>query len=196
MESSHVLESLARRLRNGAVGVLGTDTVYGLVAAADNADAVERIFALKGRDGDKPLIILIGEASDLASFGIVPTPAQQEFLAKAWPGKVSVVFPAPHAQLEYLHRGRGSIAFRLPDNPDLRALLKLSGPLASSSANLQGQKVAETMLEAQAYFSTRADFYHDAGSLPPTPSTLVDFDGVGGAPRVLRQGAADVSSLL
>ncbi len=77
-------------LKKGGVGVIPTDTLYGLVASAGNPAAVERVYRLKGRAPDKPCIILISSLADLKKFGVNPNKTDLKLLAKLWPGPVSI----------------------------------------------------------------------------------------------------------
>ncbi|PIR83295.1 hypothetical protein COU19_00995 [Candidatus Kaiserbacteria bacterium CG10_big_fil_rev_8_21_14_0_10_56_12] len=80
-------------LRGGAVGVLATDTLYGLVASALHEGAVTHVYRLKRRSPKKPCIILIASLDDLATFGIELSPAMREALTRYWPGPTSIVLP-------------------------------------------------------------------------------------------------------
>lgn len=178
-------------LKNGGVGVLPTDTLYGLVACANNKKAVLRVRAIKGRDGDKALIILIPSIASLATFGIALTPAQKTFARAHWPNKVSIIFPCARRSLAYLHGGQNSLAFRIPKNAALRALLRKTGPLVAPSANPQGMPPAQTISEAKKYFGTSVDFYVAGAIKKGKPSTVVSVSQSGEI-EVIRAGAVRV----
>jgi L-threonylcarbamoyladenylate synthase len=163
---------VAAILQNGGIGVIATDTLYGIVGRALDKPAVNRIYRLKRRHPDKPFIILISDYGDLASFNINLTPALKRQLNSYWPGPVSVVLPCPHASLAYLHRGKKSLAFRLPAKKTLRSLLKLTGPLVAPSANPEGHSPAQTISQARSYFENTVDFYRP-GQTGPRPSRLI-----------------------
>lgn len=154
-----------------------TDTLYGLVGSAYSPGAVERIYELRQRDKDKPCIVLISSVADLAAFGITLPPKLELHLPEFWPGTVSIIFPVPDEKFAYLHRGGKSLAFRLPQNKDLIAILKETGPLVAPSANIQGLPPARTVEEAEKYFATKVDFYQDGGELTADPSAIVRFEG-------------------
>ncbi|HEX8974424.1 MAG TPA: L-threonylcarbamoyladenylate synthase [Patescibacteria group bacterium] len=178
-------------LKMGGVGVLSTDTIYGLVGGALSKKTVERIYVLRKRNPKKPLIILIGSLRDLELFSIKLSNEQKKTLKGLWPGKVSVVLPCKLKKFTYLHRGTETLAFRLPDDEMLKKLLKKTGPLVVPSANFEGEKPAVTIREAKKYFKDDVDFYVDAGKLKSKPSTLVRFDG-NSEVEVLRQGAVKI----
>lgn len=181
----------AEALKKGAVGVIPTDTVYGVVCSALQPQGLERLYAIKKRRPDKAYIVLISVVDDIAQFTTL-SPQARKLLTQFWPGPVSVVLPTKDAALEYLHRGNESIAFRLPADPSLQALLKVSGPLAAPSANPEGLPPAKTITEAYAYFKDDVDFYVDGGPLHNSPSTLIAL-GENGTVKILRQGAVKIT---
>lgn len=178
-------------LASGGIGVFPTDTLYGVVGSALEKKTVERIYGLRDRDLDKPMIILISSLKDLEIFGIVLSAKQKKSLKKLWPGKVSVVLDCPLKKFQNLHRGGKTLALRLPDDKNIIKLLKKTGPLVAPSANMAGQKPAETFYEAQKYFGDKVDFYINAGKLKSKPSTLVRMDAAGNI-TVLREGAVKI----
>ena len=162
-------------LLNGGVGILPTDTIYGIVGSALSEKAVARIYKLRKRNPKKPLIILISSLKDLELFNIKPDIKTKKLLNKFWPGKVSIIFLRVDKKLAYLHRGIKSLAFRLPKKRDLRKLLEETGPLVVPSANWEGFPPANTIKEAKRYFNKGVDFYVDAGKLTAEPSALIQI---------------------
>jgi len=177
---------LVQQLKAGKVGVIPTDTLYGLVGSALNQEVVERIYRLRRRDTKKPMIILIGGIAELKKFGIKPDQITLKFLKRYWPGEVSVVLRCPSKRWAYLHRGGGTLAFRWPKSTALEKLLRQTGPLVAPSANWAGEPPAATVKQAQKYFSGEMDFYVNTGKLTGKPSTVVRL--AGGKPQILREG--------
>ncbi len=183
-------------LMAGGVGVMPTDTLYGIVGSALRSRTVARIYRLRRRSPKKPMIILIGDVRDVSRFGVHLDRATSKLLKKVWPGKVSVVLPIAEGRasvlkkFKYLHRGGGSLAFRLPRPAWLRAMLQKTGPLVAPSANFEGALPAKTIAAAKKYFGDRADFYIDAGRLNAKPSTLIEIKH--GAANILRRGAGKI----
>jgi L-threonylcarbamoyladenylate synthase len=173
----------ASRLMAGEIGVLPTDTLYGIVGAATKPAVVERIYDLRQRERDKALIVLLADAADLALFKAKIGDRAQELFDRSWPGPVSMIVPVLAPEWRHVHRGLDGIAFRVPAKPELRALLKQVGPVVAPSANLAGEMPALTVDEAYAYFGDNV-FYLDEGRIEGSPSALVDtrLD----PPRVLR----------
>ncbi len=172
-------------LASGGIGVIPTDTQYGIVTSAFDPDAVERIYQLRRRDPDKPFIILILDVDDLEQFGVIVSDKLREALSAYWPGPASIVLPTADDQFSYLHRGKCTLAFRVPDDGDLRSLLKETGPLVAPSANPAGEPPARTVLEAKQYFGGDIDIYVDGGMVDNPPSAVIDLST--GTPIVLRK---------
>lgn len=170
------------------VGVLPTDTLYGVVASALNEEAVRRVYALKGRTPTKPCIILIPSPEEVAAFGVTLSVERREVLARYWPGPVSIILSCGPDVPEYLHRGTGTLAFRVPNDERLASFLRRSGPLIAPSANPEGLQPAETIEAAKEYFGTRVDFYLDGGVRAGAPSKLIALDEHGSV-TVLRDAA-------
>lgn len=168
-----------------------TDTLYGIVGSALNKKAVARIYKLRKRNLRKPMIILISSLSDLRRFGIKPDFRTTKILQTLWPGKVSVVLTCGSKKFSYLHRGKKSLAFRLPASKNLRKILDKTGPLVAPSANLEGKPPAKTIKEAKKYFGDKVDFYVNAGKIDSAPSTLVGFKNK--KLTLLREGAGKIS---
>lgn len=177
-------ETVVKLLEDGAVGLVPSDTVYGLSAVALNEGSVRRIYELKGRDNHKPYIILLADFNQANQLGI--NPEDLSLVSRLWPAPLTFIAPAENAP-EFLHRGTQSLAIRIPNNETLRELLVLVGPLLSTSANLQGEAIAQDMSMAKLYFGDKLDFYVDAGTLSGQPSTIVQAQN--GQLKILRPGA-------
>jgi L-threonylcarbamoyladenylate synthase len=174
----------------GSVGIIPTDTVYGIIARASDKDGVKRLYELKKRDS-KPGTLIASSIDQLVDLGL-----KKRYLTAVegyWPGPLSVVIPTSDPALEYLHQGKMSLAVRLPNNPDLIKLLNKTGPLLTSSANLPSQPPANTIKEAKANFSDKIDFYVDGGDLSgQLPSTIIRV--VDDTIEILRPGAVDIDT--
>ncbi len=177
---------LVQLLRSGAIGVIPTDTVYGLVCCAADEAAVERLFReVKPREM-QPGTIIAADVSQMEQLGVKKRylSAVQHF----WPGAVSVEIPHGVA---YLHRGTMRQAFRIPDDVPLQALLQQVGPLQTTSANSPSAPTAKNIAEAVAYFGEKIDFYVDTGDIGERPpSTIIRI--VDDAIEVVRQGAVKI----
>lgn len=181
-------DELIRLVQNGAVGVLPTDTLYGLVCAASNQEAVARLYELKSCD-KKPGTLIAASIQQLVDLGI-----PRRYLTAVehfWPNPISVVIPSL-PQLAYLDLGKMSLAVRIPSEGSITTLLNKTGPLVTTSANTPGTHPAKDIVEAERYFGEKVDFYVDGGDLDQRiGSTIIRV--VDDAVEVLRQGAVTVN---
>lgn len=176
-------QKLVELLQNGAVGLLPSDTIYGLSGRAEDEKAVGRIYGLKGRKEDKPLIILIADTKMLDLLSIDKSQADEAF--PYWPGPLTIIFDAPNSPSR-LHRDTKTLAVRIPNHPELLKLLQQTGPLISTSANPEGQSPAKTVAQAKEYFGDKLDFYVDVGKMKSEPSTIAKLSN--GKLEVVRPG--------
>lgn len=177
-----------KQIDEGGVGVIPTDTIYGIVGSALLPEAVEKIYQLRKRATDKPFIILISSVNDLDKFGVTLTQKQKDFLQSNWPNPLSVILPVTSEKFKYLHRGTNSLAFRMPKDEELIELLEMFGPMVAPSANIEGEKPSETIDEAKNYFGNFVDFYIDRGTMKGEPSTLIELLDDGKF-NIIRQGS-------
>ena len=159
-------------IKKGKIAVLPTDTIYGLVCSASNKNSIEEMYRIKNRNVSKPFVFLIGNISQLKDLGI----QTKEIFSKHWPGPTSLILSDTNIP-EYLHRGKKSLAVRLPADKKLQELLNQTGPLASTSANLEGKTPATTIDEARAYLGTKVNLYIDRGKLLNKPSKIIRITG-------------------
>jgi L-threonylcarbamoyladenylate synthase len=186
MDSENIASKLAA---DSAIGVIPTDTIYGVVARASDEAAVERLYKLKHRE-HKPGTLIAASIEQLESIGL-----KHRYLTAVeqyWPGAVSVIIPCADPALAYLHRGKMSLAVRLPGDEDLQKLLVQTGPLLTSSANPPGEPPANTVDDAKQYFGDEVDFYIDGGNLSGNqPSTIIRI--VDDAIEIIREGAVTIN---
>jgi L-threonylcarbamoyladenylate synthase len=171
-----MFDDIAQKLMQpGSVGVLPTDTVYGLVARANDEAAVKRLYELKHRE-NKPGTLIADRIEQLVSLGLKAR--YMKAVEQYWPGAISVIIPCG-PELTY------------PDYPELLKLLEATGPLLTSSANNPGEPTANTADEARKYFGETVDFYVDGGDLSSHQSSTV-IRIVDDAIEILREGAVKI----
>lgn len=166
--------SASQHLLAGGIGVLKTDTIYGIVARAEDESAVERVYMAKQRTPTKSPIVLISSPDQMFDTYDQTT---YDSLHNYWPGPYSIIVPSTKAPA-WLTRGNGSVAYRLPDDKNLRQLIETTGPLIAPSANPEGMQPAATIHQALGYFGNNVDFYVDSGEVPidTPPSHLLRYD--------------------
>lgn len=177
-------EQATQILLNGGVGVMPTDTLYGIVARAADPKAVARMYGLKQRE-HKPGTVIAASIEQLIELGV-----EERYLRRVgqwWPGSLSVETPlGPH--LDYLHQQTGRQGFRIVADERVRKVLEVTGPLVTSSANQPGEEPANVIEDAERYFGDRVDFYVDGGDRsgrPPSTIARITDNGI----EIIRQGA-------
>lgn len=178
---------LVQLIKSGAIGVLPTDTVYGLVGSARMPSILDQINVLKGRE-QKAGTILAGSVDQLIDFGLDPLALNK--VAHLWPNPISVVIDCDATVINQI-QGSGSIAVRIPANEQLRSLLQATGPLVTSSANLSGNQVVSNIEQATKIFGENVSFYVDGGDLSGNAaSTIVKLSG--DRLSIIRQGSYEL----
>jgi len=177
-------ENLVKVLKADGVGVMPTDTLYGIVGKAKTEKVVNRIYTIRKRAPDKPCIILIGDIGELNKFSITLS-KEQENKIQEFKEPVSFILDCPDEKLSYLHRGTKTLAFRLPAQKDLQELLKKTGPLIAPSANLENLPPAQNISEAKKYFGDAVDLYIDGGTIKNKASKVIKLNKDGSV-EVLR----------
>jgi L-threonylcarbamoyladenylate synthase len=182
-------------LKLGEVIVFPTETVYGLGADALNGPAVDRVFALKGRDRHNPIPVLVADEEMLFTLVAEIPPTARKLINAFWPGPLTVVLPAQKAVPEPLLNRDGGVGVRISSQRLATALVRALGrPLTATSANPSGQLPARSVAEGQRYFAERIGVFVDGGTLrSKMASTVVQtFDN---AVRIVREGAISAGEL-
>ncbi|HSW73632.1 MAG TPA: L-threonylcarbamoyladenylate synthase [Candidatus Limnocylindria bacterium] len=186
---------IAAALRSGQVIAGGSDTVPGLLAAVTPA-GFDALNTLKAR-GDKPYLILIAAPEKLACFAQLPlSHAAQRLAATYWPGPLTVVVKARTGLADYMQGANGTVALRVPRHAGLLALLQDFDGLFSTSANMTGQPTPQHVADIDERLQDAARYLvaNEQESELGVPSTIVDCTG--DIPRVIRQGALNITASL
>jgi L-threonylcarbamoyladenylate synthase len=182
-------------LRAGGVVGLPTETVYGLAALARDPEAVRRVFAIKGRPANHPLIVHLPDASHMQAWAATVPEAAWTLATAFWPGPLTLVMPAgPHVPAE-VTGGRPTVALRVPAHPVALAVLgALDDALAAPSANRFGRVSPTTAAHVVADLGEDVDLVLDGGACEVgVESTIVDLTGA--VPEVLRAGVITAEEL-
>jgi len=176
-------------LRHGGVVAIPTDTVYGLAASLARPDALSRIYAIKGRSGDKALPILISDMSQLARLAKRASPAALALAHAFWPGALTIVVPASDTVPDEVTRGVPTVGLRMPANDvALEVIRAAGGALAVTSANRSGEPEARTAAAVIERLGGRIAFVVDGGRSGEAPASTV-VDASEASIRILRVGA-------
>jgi L-threonylcarbamoyladenylate synthase len=184
---------LAAIIKQGGVIAFRTDTFYGLGADPFNGAAVERIRALKGREDDKPILLLIADVEQIERLITERSPDFMRLAAEFWPGPLTIVGRANTDLPEGITAGTGTVGVRLPADPIVRELVReCGGALTATSANPAGRGPARSADDVRNYFPEGIDLIIDGGEVTViAPSTVVD--ATTSPPRVVREGAVPAS---
>ena len=182
-------------LRAGGIVALPTDTVYGIAVALETPGGIERLFEVKRRTPGKGIALLLADAGQAASIGVM-TRAADALAAACWPGGLTIVVARrPDVALPpALTGGLATIGLRVPDHAAPRALAREAGPLPTTSANVSGFPEAGDAAGIEAQLGDGVDLILDGGTAAGGPASTV-VDCAGRTPVVLRRGAIDVERL-
>ncbi len=177
-----------RVLDAGGVIVYPTDTFYGLGADPKNPRAVARLFEIKRRRADQPVLLLLADPGDVFEWAREISPRAEDLMKRYWPGPLTLVFKARGDVLPELTAGTGTIGLRVPGNNLTRDLVRALGhALTGTSANRSGQPSLRRAKEAAEMIGDLVDLILDGGETAGgKPSTVVDVSS--GLPRVVRDG--------
>jgi L-threonylcarbamoyladenylate synthase len=190
-------------LRGGGVVAFPTETVYGLGADALNEAAVARIFRIKGRPLDHPVIVHLARAADLAEWAREVAPAARSLAAAFWPGPLTLIVKRNPEVPDAVTGGQDTVGLRVPEHPVAQALLAAFGGdgverrlcgLAAPSANKFGRISPTTAAHVRADLGDEVDLILDGGAAEVgIESTIVDVSGE--TPAILRPGAITAEAI-
>jgi L-threonylcarbamoyladenylate synthase len=174
--------------RGGIVAFL-TDTFYGLGADPFNRSALVKLNSLKGRDGGKPILVIISDEGDAERFMERSSKLFDAASARHWPGPLTLVVAARASVPDEITAGSGTVGLRLPDDESVRDFVRsCGGALTATSANTAGEPPAHTAHEVARYFPGMLDLIVDGGAArSDKPSTVLDTSGE--TARLIREGA-------
>lgn len=188
--SPQARETALTLLRADGVIVAATDTVFGVMCRYDSELAVQELFRVKQRPRDKAIAILIGDREQLSLVAQVPIPPlAEELAARFWPGPLTLILPARDGLPDALTASGASVGVRMPNHAALCELMRASGPLAATSANLSGSAETHTAHQARDQLDGLVPLILDDAPrrhAPSPASTVVDLCGL--QPAIVRPG--------
>jgi L-threonylcarbamoyladenylate synthase len=191
---SMVADLAHRVLEARGVIALPTESFYGLGVTPFDEQALAKLWQVKGRSEGKPVLILIGDVSQLGLFVQRIPPAATALMNAFWPGPLTIVFPAVGGLSNAVTAGTGSVGIRLSAWPPLQDLLRRVGPVTGTSANREGMPPSTTAEEVRHSFGREIDLIVDAGPTPGgRPSTVIDVQG---PIRIVRDGAIERDAIV
>ncbi|MBV8299814.1 MAG: threonylcarbamoyl-AMP synthase [Candidatus Eremiobacteraeota bacterium] len=193
--SEDVVARAVAVLRGGGVVAIPTETVYGLAADVENSAAIARVFAIKGRPAEHPLIVHAHDVDALEGFVAEVTPELRALAARFWPGPLTAVVARGPRTPRSVTGGQDTVAVRVPEHPLAREILAaFGGAVAAPSANRFGRISPTSAEHVRADLGDAVDVIVDGGpARVGVESTIVDLTGE--VPAVLRAGAITPSQL-
>jgi len=190
------IRRVSQVLLQGGVAAFPTETFYGLGADARNEKALQKIFQIKGREENKPLILLIGDRDWLSGLVRSIPPVAGRLMEKFWPGPLTLVFEASPQLSALLTGGTGTVGVRLSPHPVAQALIQAVGrAITATSANLSGQPSASVAAEVFRALGNRVDAILDGGQTAGgLGSTVLDVSSP--SPRIIRRGVISQAELV
>ena len=182
-------------LRNGGVVAIPTDTVYGLAAAFDDAEAVDRVFRIKSRPSGLAIPLLLDDATSVESYVSAVPNSFWALAASFWPGHLTIVLPKSRLVADKLTAGRDTVGLRVPDHWLPRYISKsLDKAITGTSANLSGSPSLMTAQAVEEQLGDAVDLVIDGGaSGETTASTVVDLSS--NIPTILREGSITIQDI-
>jgi L-threonylcarbamoyladenylate synthase len=190
------IRRVSQVLLQGGVAAFPTETFYGLGADARNEEALQKIFQIKGREENKPLLLLIGDRDWLSGLVRNIPPVAGRLMEKFWPGPLTLVFEASPRLSALVTGGTGTVGVRLSPHPVAQALLQAVGrAITATSANLSGQPSASVAAEVFRALGNRVDAILDGGQTAGgLGSTVLDLSSP--SPRIIRRGVISQAELI
>lgn len=183
------IQEAAKWIVNGGVVAIPTDTLYGLAADPFSAEAVARVFAVKGRSAERALPLIAADPAQVsAHLGRLSADAQR-LATRFWPGPLTLLVAAPRALAKAVTGGTGKVGVRVPADAVARAICAAVGrPITATSANISGDAATADPQQVELALGDRIDLLIDTGATPGgAPSTIVDATGA--RPALVRAGA-------
>ena len=176
LQTEQSIERAAEIIARGGVIAFRTDTFYGIGADPFNHPAVQKIKQLKGREDDKPILVVISDRDQLDRLIAEISPSFQQLARAFWPGALTLIGRARAELPEEITAGTKTVGVRLPNDDKVRALVKAcGGALTATSANPSHAAPASNAPAVQDYFSEAIDLILDGGeATSDAPSTVVD----------------------
>ncbi|MCX8094879.1 MAG: L-threonylcarbamoyladenylate synthase [Caldisericia bacterium] len=188
------INEIKKILENGGVGIIPTDTVYGLCVNALNKEAIKRIYKIKKRDLNKPLVLFVKNRDEIKNYGIVNDKCIK-IIEKYIPGMITIVLKKKNPSFSISLKKFETIGIRIPDDQFIISLLNsLDFPLATTSANISGEKTPKDIDGLKRIFMGVVDFIVDGGELGEIPSTVIEI--IDYEIKILREGKIKKDEIL
>lgn len=189
-----LIDEAVLALQSGNLALLPTETVYGLFADAMNEDAVQKLYAVKGRPTEKALNLNVASYADIMKFSKNQPNYLEKLVSAFLPGPLTIILEAAASVPEWVHIGKKTIGFRMPSIDVTQEIIKKAGVLVGPSANLTGALSPRLFGDLSSEIIKSAAVVIKDDSLYGLDTTILDLSGV--KPKLLRQGALTRENLV
>lgn len=188
MEINKQINAAVKLIKQGDVVALPTDTVYGLTADAGNSAAVDKVYQVKGRPENKPLIVLVSSLKQAKGYVKQITPQAKKLAKHFWPGALTIILEKGDKAIDQVTCGQSTIGVRMPNNKIVLKVIKKSNcAVVGPSANTSGKPSPVTAKQVEDDLGSKVPLIIDGGTcLVGQPSTIISLVG---KPTILRAGS-------
>lgn len=187
------LDCLIQAVENNEVVAFPTDTVFGIACRADQEEAIAKMKWVKGRDEKKPFPLMVSDLKQISEIAEI-TPVANSVIHHFMPGALTIVLKKKTCIPDSVTNGQPTIAIRMPDDETVLSILRKTGPLLVTSANLSGQPAGHTTEEVLLQLDGRISCILEGISGQQTASTIVDCTE--NTLKILREGPVTLEMLM
>ena len=181
------VDRICKILEEGGLIISPTDTIYGIMGDATNEDTIRKLFNVKKRANDKPLILLMDSYEMIKKYTSSISKLEDIFIKEFFPGLVTIILKKNDGVSDLITTGMDTVGIRIPDNKELREIIKKFGkPIFSTSANVSNESVITSVDMIDEELKREIDYIYDGGEVIDLASTVVVFDN--DKLKILRDG--------
>lgn len=179
---------IIKTLKDGRLVIMPTDTIYGIIGDATNEDVINKVYEVKERPHDKPLLILVSNLSMLHELVTEIPKETEKIIKKFWPGPLTILFKKSYKVSDTLTANSSLVAIRMPNDKRLLNIMNhLNRPLISTSANISSHDAITNPNQLEEKMKEKIDLIVDEGTVNNEASTLITI--VNGKIEILREGS-------
>lgn len=179
---------IIKTLKDGKLVIMPTDTIYGIIGDATNEDVINKVYEVKERPHDKPLLILVSNLSMLHELVTEIPKETEKIIKKFWPGPLTILFKKSSKVSDTLTANSSLVAIRMPNDKRLLNIMNhLNRPLISTSANISSHNAITNPNQLEEKMKEKIDLIVDEGTVNNEASTLITI--VNGKIEILREGS-------
>lgn len=180
------MKEIVEVIKSGGVVIMPTDTIYGIIADATNECAIQRVYEMKKRNENKPMLMLVSSIEMLEKYVSSINDIERKLIDELWPGALTIIFGKRNVS-DLLTGGLDTVGIRFPDNKLLIDIMnELNVPLLSTSVNVSGDESATCINNINKLILDNVDYVYDIGECKGEPSTIVVVND--NELKVLREG--------